>query len=639
MEFSSSQRSALDVFDRFIDDPNCRVMILTGAAGTGKTEMIAEFARRLNSRHRSAVLLAPTGQAAHRLGSRTGFDVRTIHAKVFGQGDFKDRGEEHPPQTEFPISFEMMPPTDSVYIIDESSFISNVPMSPEEKERAELIFGTTNLLDDILTHSVPRKIVFVGDLNQLPPIGLDYSPALDLGTFEKISVPAVLHHLTELHRRATDSPITILGWKLADVLESGRVDELPEVLDQPENGLSLLDSQELEDRDYEGLAIGTCAVVARSHASVASWNRKVRQKLDRTLDLPEVGDRLILSAACRQPTLANGEDLLVEGIDPSIETITETIRLNGKPEEVSIQLVHGKFARTGGGPSFETHLVLDACYSMDSERASIIRRVLWIDFVKRAAQLGLKRSHGREFWDFYNSDTRLNSLRATYAYARTVHKSQGGEWDTVITDLSSIRGASPMMLRVVYTAVTRAKSRLKIYIWPFAARYIDIEGIGHEFAQRIDGVLGLTSTVKPLQNGCQIASSDGSVLVNIFERARRLGTIHIQKAPADRDEQLRGIVRETELHVRAHLQPITEPQLVEKVARLTFDLAERELELYVWRPADFQIAFALRHEAAEAAVGFHHSATGALKSPLKVDGGTDEQLLAILEPAIRAAFS
>lgn len=634
---SASQSEGIELFDAFVSSDEEQVMILTGAAGTGKTEMIAEFCRRLHGNHRQPVLLAPTGQAARRLARRTGVNARTVHAQVFGNGAMKDLGDERPPQSVFPIQFEMMPPIDAVYIIDESSFISNEPMDEQARERADMVFGTTNLLADIVTHLASRKVVFVGDSNQLPPIGLDFAPALETETFRQMGLTAVAHQLSEVLRRDEHSPITDLGWRLADSIEHARVDANLEVLHQPENGLEVLTVPRVGPQEFASFGSGSAAVVARSHVGIAYWNQMIRRELGRRLDSPIPGDKMLLAKACLAPRIENGEQIEVLEIANDVETVTETIREDSGSREVSINLAHGLFRIEGDSDPdgvFAANLVLDGCYSLDSDSMSIIRRVLWIDFLKRASRMGVTRKDRKALHDIYLSDAKAQSILATYAYARTIHKSQGGEWSWVVADLSAVRGRSPLSQRMAYTAVTRAKTRLSIYFWPFAVRYIDLDEIGQEVVDQLLLSADIESVIQPVQSGRQIRSGSGDLIVNIYERAGKLGAITIQKCPATLTGSVARILRGVEVGVRARLQPLVEPLVLARAERLEASLVEQGYDFFAWRHADYQIAFVLRSNTAEAGEIHIHNASGQLVKSQKVLEGSDPVLGAVLRSAI-----
>lgn len=78
--------------------------------------------------------------------------------------------------------------SECVYIFDESSMISN-----EFSDKESLIFGTGKLLDDLLEfidlgikeHN--KKVVFIGDKAQLPPINMNTSPTLDREYLENLT--------------------------------------------------------------------------------------------------------------------------------------------------------------------------------------------------------------------------------------------------------------------------------------------------------------------------------------------------------------------------------------------------------------------------------------------------------------------
>ena len=62
---TAEQEKAMDTFARFMTDRDERsVMVLRGAAGTGKTSLSAAIVRALLSLQQKLVLLAPTGRAA-----------------------------------------------------------------------------------------------------------------------------------------------------------------------------------------------------------------------------------------------------------------------------------------------------------------------------------------------------------------------------------------------------------------------------------------------------------------------------------------------------------------------------------------------------------------------------------------------
>ena len=68
-----SQRDALQTV------LTCRVVIITGGPGVGKTTLLNSILTILRAKHVRCLLCAPTGRAAKRLSEATGMEAKTIH--------------------------------------------------------------------------------------------------------------------------------------------------------------------------------------------------------------------------------------------------------------------------------------------------------------------------------------------------------------------------------------------------------------------------------------------------------------------------------------------------------------------------------------------------------------------------------
>lgn len=132
---------------------NKPVSVIYGSAGTGKTTIIKAVLGAINKVHGANakyLLLAPTGKAADRIREKTSKDgASTIHSFLARRGWLNDNltikqdgGEREESAT--------------IYVIDESSML--------DLELAAALFRA------IKWNSVQR-LIFVGDPNQLPPIG------------------------------------------------------------------------------------------------------------------------------------------------------------------------------------------------------------------------------------------------------------------------------------------------------------------------------------------------------------------------------------------------------------------------------------------------------------------------------------
>jgi hypothetical protein len=166
-----------------------RVSILTGSAGTGKTSMLRIFLDQLQKaegRH-GLYLLAPTGKARVRLSTSTGHNAYTIHQFVLKHGwflpDIFVLKENHGNQADAPT-----------IIIDESSMI---PVD---------LMGT---LFKALKLNLVKRLILVGDPNQLPPIGPG-RPFIDIITWLKEKHPSSIATLFTT-MRITDEDEEPLG--------------------------------------------------------------------------------------------------------------------------------------------------------------------------------------------------------------------------------------------------------------------------------------------------------------------------------------------------------------------------------------------------------------------------------------------
>lgn len=193
MKFTPSQKEALQKFDEFLKGEN-QVFILRGAAGTGKTTIMKEMISRLKEHYKTTgvisktgdfsdliTLMAPTGRSSHILHSKTQFPAFTIHKAIYHRTGITE-SSLHPNDEEeekgdvrfhFELSQALHNPK-NFYFLDEASLVSNA-----FSENEAFVFGSGYLLDDLMKFIRNNKIVFVGDHAQLPPVGMNSSPALD----------------------------------------------------------------------------------------------------------------------------------------------------------------------------------------------------------------------------------------------------------------------------------------------------------------------------------------------------------------------------------------------------------------------------------------------------------------------------
>lgn len=173
------------------------LFVLKGYAGTGKTSLVGALVKTLPQFNFDSVLLAPTGRAAKVLANYSNKPAFTIHKMIYqlqSSGGF----------TQFVIKENKF--MNTLFLVDEASMIS------DGGGLSSMKWGESkSLLDDLLSYVYAGKnckLVLIGDTAQLPPVGMDISPALDIDLLHQSHFLNIEHHeLTEVMRQGKDSEI------------------------------------------------------------------------------------------------------------------------------------------------------------------------------------------------------------------------------------------------------------------------------------------------------------------------------------------------------------------------------------------------------------------------------------------------
>jgi hypothetical protein len=419
---------------------------------------------------------APTGRAAKVISRKTKHKAYTIHKTIYSSKDLKEFKvlQEDGSET-YKFYYELKnneDPVNTIYIIDEASMLSDV-----YSEGEFFRFGSGYLLKDLIKYvnidnnDHNKKIIFIGDLAQLPPVNMSFSPALDSKYLNDIcQVESNEFELTDVVRQNSESGILNNATKLRESLHN-------KVFNKLSIDYKFKDVIKTEHEDILIKYLEAChnaiddetIIVAYSNSSVKEYNDFVRSHFFPNQPLLSAGDKIILVSNnynYPQIELLNGDFGFVKQVFPSNEIRDVKLKSKGKDGKIAEADIKLSFrnviiAFTDEEQTIhnvECKILENLLYSKKRDLSSDESKAIYIDFKIRHSLL---KPGTKEFKDALRSDPYFNSLRVKFGYAITCHKSQGGEWkNTFLNCKSSMGYSNPSYFRWLYTGVTRAKENL-----------------------------------------------------------------------------------------------------------------------------------------------------------------------------------
>lgn len=398
---TAGQAKLVDQLDQFLSNKEKSVFQLKGYAGTGKTFITKGLTEYFKSIGRTCVLSAPTGKAAKVISNKTGCSAYTIHKTIYSFKDLVEYRDESGEDSETYKLYAQIAvnelSADTVFIIDESSMISDV-YNDNEFFRC----GTGKLLSDLLKfvnldHNDHRKkVIFIGDDAQLPPVGMSFSPALSADYLkQKFGLDTVSYELTEVVRQKADSGVMKNSIQLRNALKAG-------VFNQLSLDTTFADVEEVEYADLlpkylescHGKINGESIVVAGSNRDVMQYNCRIREHF--FPEQPEIsnGDKVIaVSNNDRYGFyISNGEFGLVRQVLGPTEIRKVVLNPRSKDKRVEVELSFrevdiGFKDLTGTSRFFKAKIVENLLYSEQPQLSSDESKALYIDFCMRNSNL------------------------------------------------------------------------------------------------------------------------------------------------------------------------------------------------------------------------------------------------------------
>lgn len=456
------QRSALLVLTNFLADRDERsVMLLRGAAGTGKTSLSGAVVRTLAALEQRIILLAPTGRAAKVFSLNSGHPASTIHRCIYRQKEFEG---------DFNLNYNAF--THTLFLVDEASMIGS------------------QLLEDLISFvysGTGCRLMLIGDHAQLPPVGEQLSPALSTEELHMQGLSVYESTLNEVLRQASESGILYNATRIRN--HNTLLPSLPCIrLGFPDvHVISGADFVEMLDRSYREVGIDETMVVTRSNKRAVTYNLGIRNTLlDREEQL-ERGDMLMI---VKNKYLAGDKELTADN-----SQLTDPMKEKERGKALSF-IANGDRARVlrvrKQRELYGFHFTDVLLQFPDYDNQELVTTVLTDSLTTEAPALTVEQQ--RQLYESVmadyadiprkadrikaiKTDPHYNALQVKYAYASTCHKAQGGQWAHIYLDQGLIPNSSLMgsgregisatdYIHWLYTAFTRATEHLYLVNWP-----------------------------------------------------------------------------------------------------------------------------------------------------------------------------
>jgi len=455
-EPTKGQKKIIEKLAEFISQGDSdTIFMINGYAGTGKTSVISALVRALSSFKIKTVLMAPTGRAAKVMAIASGANAYTIHKKIYRQKSLtSDR-------MHFDLNFNK--DHDAVFIVDEASMLSNFGGDSS-------IFGSGHLLDDLITFVRSGrncKLIIVGDNAQLPPVGLEHSPALDAHDMSVYGRPE-LSTLDEVMRQTEDSGILFNATLVRCMIEEQIID-IPLFRTDFPDVKSLNGGEFLEEiaQAYDRYGMENVIVITRSNKRANQFNEGIRRHILFREEEVSVGDMLMIVKNNYHFTEKNKDidlDFIANGDIACLE------RIRRFDEQFGFRFADVVLSFPDyDGLELDCRIVLDTLQSESPSLTQEQNSALWWAVAEDYADISVKSKRYKAI----REDSYYNAMQVKFSYAVTCHKAQGGQWNCVFID-RMLFGDEEMTLdrmRWLYTALTRATER--VYFVNFDERFFE----------------------------------------------------------------------------------------------------------------------------------------------------------------------
>jgi len=446
---TSNQEELIDKLSDFVINTKEReIFLVKGYAGTGKTTIVSSLVKTLQKLKQKSILLAPTGRAAKILTFYSNKKAYTIHRKIYRQKSSKDVFGEFVLDKNFH--------TNTIFIVDEASMIADYSNELS-------IFGSGRLLDDLLNYvynDKKCKLILLGDTAQLPPVGLDISPALNKAVLESFGFSVVEMFLTDVIRQSQDSGVLYNATSIRNLINNKNI-FFPKFKLKGFTDIKRIDGSDLIENisdAYDKYGIEGTMVVGRSNKRVVKYNQGIRNQILWREEEISIGEYLMVVRNnyywLQEDESQNiGIDFIANG------DIVEIVKIHQYQERYGFRFadVTIRFADYEN-IEIPVKILLDTLTIETAALTNEENKKFYYSVIKDYEEYRSKRKK----YEMVRNNPFFNALQVKYAYAVTCHKAQGGQWEAVFIDQGYVNDdmLNVEYLRWLYTAFTRAIKKL-----------------------------------------------------------------------------------------------------------------------------------------------------------------------------------
>ena len=415
-----------------------RLSVLTGPAGTGKTTVVKAFLSSKQIKNEGVLLLAPTGKARVRLGKMAeGIQAYTLAQFLSRQGFFNwHRMEAFVPEDENHPKYSGA----KNIIVDECSMLT-----------CDDFYVLLNALD----LKYVQRIILIGDPSQLPPIGPGRTFA-DLCNFLDGKNKDAITHLKTVVRtiHTGESDILSLASWFSSEKPTKDADQIFEkiISDKLDGDMSVYtwnDEYDLQEKLYE---------VLNKELPHSEWDMK-----DRILN--SIGIDNIQNAYADPDIVEN-----LQVLSPVINPVWGTYQLNtyfqnwlgNTNRNFSVEITPNFIYY--GDKVIQLINEVRKSYPSNEKKQLSNGQIGFVKYANHKNKVANVVFSGlpKETFTYYPSQTDDKDSVLELAYAITIHKSQGSDFNTVLVVLP--KTGKILSRELIYTALTRAKSKLILMV-------------------------------------------------------------------------------------------------------------------------------------------------------------------------------